>query len=169
MLCLWLVAGGNNFSPRSPQLPSIVVTGNESENKAKKQVKFLTEEPRAEPQTENQNKMKKKVGRTSSWSPDLAVRKERGKGKKKETEKTKKSKVPPLKPELNTKRRNSVPLENASVKPKLSLKAKVGLILLLITQQVYFRKNLPFFPSKLIKHQKRRIRMLGLRSPRPLP
>ena len=165
-----MVAGGNNFSPRSPQLPSIVVSGNESENKAKKQVKFLTEEPpHTGAQTENQNKMKKKMKRTSSWSPDLAVTKERGKGKKKETEKSKKSKVPPLKPELNTKRRNSVPPENASVKPKLSLRAKVGLILLAITEQVYFRKNLLFFPSKLIKHQKRRIRMLGLRSPRPLP
>ena len=103
-----------------------MVTSNETENKAKKQVKFLTEEPRTElAQTENQNKMKKKIKRTSSWSPDLALSKERGKGKKKETEKSKKSKVPPLKPELNTKRRNSVPPEHVPAKPNLKLKAKV--------------------------------------------
>ena len=81
-------------------MPSIVVTSNETENKARKHVKFSTEEPRTEPQADNQNKMKKKIKRTSSWSPDLAVSKERGKGKKKETEKSKKSKVPPLKAEL---------------------------------------------------------------------
>ena len=111
--------------PRSQQLPSIVVTANESENKAKKQVKFLTEDP----QTDNQNKMKKKVKRTSSWSPDLALSKERGKGKKKETEKSRKSKVPPLKPELtqsSSRRRNSVPPEpGVSAKPNVKLKAKV--------------------------------------------
>ena len=127
-LCFWWQTGGNDCTPRSQQLPSIVVTSNESENKAKKQVKFVTEEPRTEPQTDNQNKMKKKMKRTSSWSPDLAVSKERGRGKKKETEKSKKSKVPPLKPELNTKRRNSVPPEHvsASAKPNFKLKAKVG-------------------------------------------
>ena len=129
LFCLWLQTGGNNSTPRSQQLPSIVVTSNETENKAKKQVKFLTEEPGAEPRTENQNKMKKKIKRTSSWSPDLAVSKERGKGKKKEAEKSKKSKVPPLKPELNTRRRNSVPPEHGSVsaKPNVKLKAKVDL------------------------------------------
>ena len=109
-------------------MPSIVVTPNETENKARKHVKFSTEEPRTEPQADNQNKMKKKIKRTSSWSPDLAVSKERGKGKKKETEKSKKSKVPPLKAELNTKRRNSVPPEHGSVsaKPNIKLKAKVN-------------------------------------------
>ena len=127
LLCLWLQAGGNTTTPRSQQLPSIVVTSNETENKAKKQVKFLTEEPRQEPQTDNQNKMKKKIKRTSSWSPDLVVSKERGKGKKKEMDKSKKSKVPPLKPELNTKRRNSVPPEHGSAKPNIKLKAKVDL------------------------------------------
>ena len=126
-LCLLWQTGGNDCTPRSQQLPpSIVVTSNETENKAKKQVKFLTEEPRTElAQTENQNKMKKKIKRTSSWSPDLALSKERGKGKKKETEKSKKSKVPPLKPELSTKRRNSVPPEHVPAKPNLKLKAKV--------------------------------------------
>ena len=127
VVCLWWQTSGNSSTPRSQQVPSIVVTSNETENKARKHVKFSTEEPRTEPQADNQNKMKKKIKRTSSWSPDLAVSKERGKGKKKETEKSKKSKVPPLKAELNTKRRNSVPPEHGSVsaKPNIKLKAKV--------------------------------------------
>ena len=116
----------NNSTGRTKEskVPTIVVSSNESENRTKKQVKFLTE---IEPP--NENRMKKKIKRTSSWSPELAASKEKSKSKKKEVDKSnvKKTKVPPQKMELNTQRRNSVPPENVSTKANFKLKTKVRL------------------------------------------
>lgn len=99
-------------------MAATVVSSNKPDIKGKKQVKFLTE-------ATNEEKMKTKMKRTSSWSPELAsTSKDKIKGKKEfDKQNAKKTKVPPQK--LNTKRRNSVPPENVADKANVKLKTKV--------------------------------------------
>ena len=120
-------------------MPAIVVSYNESENKGKKQVKFMTE-----PGLSDEKKMKKKIQRTSSWSPDLAVNKEKAKGKKKVLEKSnvKKLKSPPQKMELITKRRNSVPPEKALAKANFKPKTKVVIRGKLICKSLFYSEEI---------------------------
>ena len=120
-------------------MPAIVVSYNESENKGKKQVKFMTE-----PGLSDEKKMKKKIQRTSSWSPDLAVNKEKAKGKKKVLEKSnvKKLKSPPQKMELITKRRNSVPPEKALAKANCKPKTKVVIRGKLICKSLFYSEEI---------------------------
>ena len=123
-------------------MPAIVVSYNESENKGKKQVKFMTE-----PGLSDEKKMKKKIQRTSSWSPDLAVNKEKAKGKKKVLEKSnvKKLKSPPQKMELITKRRNSVPPEKALAKANCKPKTKVVIKGELICKSLFYSEKISCF------------------------
>ena len=138
----------NNSSDRTKEskVPAIVVSYNESENKGKKQVKFMTE-----PGLSDEKKMKKKIERTSSWSPDLALNKEKAKGKKKVLEKSnvKKLKSPPQKMELITKRRNSVPPEKGLAKANFKPKTKVVISGYLICKKVCStQKKSPVLPVK---------------------
>ena len=120
-------------------MPAIVVSYNESENKGKKQVKFKTE-----PELSDEKKMKNTMKRTTSWSPDLTVNKEKAKGKKKELEKSKvkKSKSPPQKMELITKRRNSVPPEKPLAKTNFKLKTKVVMSGELICKSLFYLEEI---------------------------